>query len=144
MSFIRVIIDWTKRSGCPECYTYRADMYKNPDYRHWQICKEHRKCVELQHLAHQPEDIEPEMLEDSADAHSRRLIYIETNDGSLERELNTFAEDKYEVKERGLDPEYCPEAPSRHVVSKIGTSEQNKIILSLLSHSEGPRSTEAT
>ena len=136
MSYIRVIVDYTKKVGCPDCGTYRATMYKDPNHKHWQTCKEHKRCVEIQHIAHQPET-EEARLDGSYEEHVQRLADIEMQDGSIERELNTMAENKYEIKEQAIDPEYYPEPAPKPIKDKIhSSSEQEQLIHSLLHVSE--------
>ena len=95
MGYTRVIIDETRKHGCPECITFRMKAYKSENKKHWQLCKIHVKCVQLQHLTHQPKTEGAIELHESAAAHMKALADIETEDGSIERELHKAAETRY-------------------------------------------------
>jgi hypothetical protein len=63
------------------------------------VCNQHRKCVEFQHLAHQPQvNNSIELSADSAQEYYERLAEIETEDGTTEREMNKLSENRNEQK----------------------------------------------
>jgi len=140
MSYTQVIIDLTSKFGCPECAQYRHTVYHMSEghMKHWQTCKIHRRCIELQHLAHQPElNDNQEFLPESADERAKQLADIETEDGSLERELNKRAEWRFQPKEECPNPEYIPEPPSREFHPIPASKEALSLLLPMCAIARG-------
>lgn len=130
MQYTKIIVDWTNKVGCPDCKLFRHS-HRN-DGKHWQTCKQHRKCVEIQHLAHQQEleDSSITYLDPSAQEHLRRLAEIETEDGSLERELHKVSENRNTSEhnlfhEIGITPLSCTDITHVHCMD-IQTQHANK------------------
>lgn len=100
MAYTKVVIDWTKKVGCIDCIKFRRAHTKPQGMRHdWHVCNQHRKCVDFQHLAHQPKtEGSLELSAESAQEYYNKLAEIETEDGSQEREMNKLSENRNEQK----------------------------------------------
>ena len=139
----QVVIDRTSEFGCPECEKYRIScLRKSKDktaiangfkLKHWQVCREHEKCIRSQHLAHQekfhiecPRYRDQQVLDDN---------FIDTRP----RHIEPY---RIKYKKRKVYSQLTPtrivkeRTPSNEIQDlTIPTPQQNKLILELLGKS---------
>ena len=139
----QVVIDRTSEFGCPECEKYRIScLRKSKDktaiangfkLKHWQVCREHQKCIMYQHTSHfkkgsfekeYPNWKEQQVIQDSFI--DQRSIYPED---VKYRKHKTYTQLKPFRVVRGEVPDNDKQD------STIPTQNQNKLILELLGKS---------